>query len=155
MAGFAQREDEEAKYFLQKLAETNRSLALRGGTVLVLGVGVDLVSVARVEQALSRRPSLRQRIFRPEELGPLGAEGEPRSLAARFAAKEALRKALGTSVQGGAWRDVFVSGGRGAPPILELRGRWLEAARSLGATAWHLSISHERDYAVAMVVIER
>ncbi|MDA8346904.1 MAG: holo-ACP synthase [Thermaerobacter sp.] len=122
---------------------------------MVLGIGVDLVSVTRVERALSRRPALRERLFRPEELGPPDAQGEMRSLAARFAAKEALRKALGASAQGGAWRDVFVSGGRGAPPRLELAGDWLAAAASLGATAWHLTISHERDYAVAMVVIER
>ncbi len=120
---------------------------------MVLGIGVDLVSVARVEKALLRRPAMRGRLFRMEELGQGEAEGEARSLAARFAAKEALRKALGGGARGG-WRDVFVEGGRGAPPRLVLEGAWLVAARARGATAWHLSLTHERDYAIAMVVIE-
>ncbi len=121
---------------------------------MVLGIGVDVVSVARVERALGRHPGLRERIFQPEELGTADAKGEVRSLAARFAAKEALRKALGGS-RGGALRDAVVLGGRGAPPRLDLRGGWRKAASDVGATSLHLSISHEREYAVAMVVIER
>lgn len=126
-----------------------------GEKALILGIGVDLVSVARVGDALRRRPALRERVFRPEELGEAGHVGEVRSLAARFAAKEAFRKALGETVQGGAWRDVWVRGGRGGAPQLELSGRWLLAAKERGATGWHLTISHEREYAVAVVVIEK
>jgi holo-[acyl-carrier protein] synthase len=125
----------------------------REGRTLVLGIGVDLVCVARVEKALRRRPAMRVRLFRTEELGDGDAEGEARSLAARFAAKEALRKALGGAARGG-WRDVFVEGGRGSPPRLVLEGAWLQAAEARGAKTWHLSLSHEREYAIAMVVIE-
>jgi len=121
---------------------------------VILGVGVDLVEVARLERALARRPGLRERLFAPEELTGIAGAGAARSLAARFAAKEAARKAVGSAVQGAAWRDARVLGGRTGPPRLELHGRLQDAARALGAARWHLSLAHERDYAVAVVVIE-
>ena len=121
---------------------------------MIVGIGVDLVEVARLRKALARRPALRERLFAPAELEGLAGPGEFASLAARFAAKEAARKAVGLAAGGTGWQDAQVRGGHGAPPHLELSGRLLAAAMAQGATRWHLSLAHERDYAVAMVVIE-
>ncbi len=121
---------------------------------MIVGIGVDLVEVERLRRALARRPALRQRLFASAELLGAGGPGEARSLAARFAAKEAARKAIGLTAAGTSWRDAQVIGGHGGPPRLELHGRLLEAAQDLGATRWYLSLAHEREYAVAMVVIE-
>jgi len=119
---------------------------------VIVGIGVDIVEVARLERALKRHPALRDRLFTADELG--AGPGEPRSLAARLAAKEAARKAVGLAAGRSRWRDAEVIGGRGAPPRLELRGALLDAALAAGAARWQLSLSHERAYAVAMVVIE-
>ncbi len=121
---------------------------------MIVGIGVDLVQVERLRLALARHPGLRARLFAPEELLAMAGPGELRSLAARFAAKEAARKAVGAAAGRTGWREARVIGGRGGPPRLELQGGLLEAARTLGATRWHLSLTHEREYAVAMVVIE-
>lgn len=115
-----------------------------------MGVGVDIVSVDRIERAVARHPRLLDRVFRPEEL----ADQIPRSLAARFAAKEAARKALGVHLSGVRWRDAYVVGGRGSVPKLVLEGTMSTAAQALGVTSWHLSLSHERGLAVALVVME-
>ncbi len=121
---------------------------------MIVGIGVDVVAIERLGLAFARHPGLRERLFAPEEIDALAGQGDLRSLAARFAAKEAARKAVGGAAGRTRWRDAVVLGGRGGPPRLELRGGLLEAAWSLGATRWHVSLTHEREYAVAMVVIE-
>lgn len=115
-----------------------------------MGVGVDVVSVDRIERAVARHPRLLDRVFRPEEL----VDHDPRSLAVRFAAKEAARKALGGHLSGVRWRDAYVVGGRGVPPKLVLDGTMSSAAQAVGVTSVHLSLSHERGLAVALVVME-
>ena len=121
---------------------------------MIVGIGVDLVEVGRLHRALLRHPALRQRLFAPGELEGAFGPGEMRSLAARFAAKEAARKAIGVAAGGTGWQDAQVVGGHHGPPRLELYGGLLLAARAMGASRWHLSLAHEREYAVAMVVIE-
>ena len=121
---------------------------------MVLGIGVDLVSVRRLQSALERHPRLYDRLFRPEELGQTASLTEMRSLAARFAAKEATRKALGARAGEWTWHDAYILGGRGTRPRLELSGGLLRAAAAMNAAGWQVSLSHERDYAVAVVVIE-
>ena len=78
---------------------------------MVLGVGVDLVDIARFERALTRTPRLKQRLFGDIDL--LDSEISAQSLAARFAAKEAALKALGGNISGFSWHDIQVSGSRG------------------------------------------
>jgi holo-[acyl-carrier protein] synthase len=109
---------------------------------VIVGVGTDLVEVGRLETALERTPSLRERLFTPREAG-LPVE----SLAARFAAKEALTKALGAP-PGLSWQDVEVVD---TPPRLEVRG---EVARLVGDARLHLSLSHDGGFALAFVVLE-
>ena len=116
---------------------------------MILGVGTDLVPVARLEASLERTPTLLGRLFTPAE-----AELPPDSLAARFAAKEALAKALGAP-GGLLWHDAEVVALPSGDPTLELTGTVLARANDLGATSTHLSLSHDGGIASAVVVLER
>ncbi len=115
-----------------------------------LGVGVDVVPIARLGAALERRPRLAERVFTARER----AEA-PRlaSLAARFAAKEALAKALGAP-PGLHWHDAEVVSGPDGRPGLEVRGTVAGAAARVGVRRWHVSLSHDGGMAVAVVVAE-
>lgn len=114
----------------------------------VTGVGVDIVDVARFTAAIRRTPGLLSRVLVPAETG-----SRPPSMAARFAAKEALAKALGAPA-GLRWHDAVVtSDSRGRPSFL-LTGSVADACTRSGATAVHLSLSHDAGLAVAMVVLE-
>lgn len=116
---------------------------------MIAGIGVDVVDLARFERALTRTPQLRERLFAEGERG-LAA----RSLAARFAAKEALVKALGEST-GVRWHDMeVVTDAHGAPGI-RVSGGAAVLVQARGITALHLSMSHDGGVAVATVVAER
>jgi len=114
-----------------------------------VGIGVDIADISRVETALRRTPALAARLFAKGER----ARPAP-SLAACFAAKEAVAKALG-GPGGLRWTDVEVLHDREGRPVLELRGTVAAAAARLGAGSWHLSLSHDAGLCVAMVVAER
>jgi holo-[acyl-carrier protein] synthase len=114
----------------------------------VIGVGIDVCDVDRFGATLERTPRLRQRLFTPAE-----AERPLASLAARFAAKEALAKALGAPT-GLAWHDAEVVSEASGRPRFELRGTVQDRADELGVTSVHLSLSHDAGIASAMVVLE-
>jgi holo-[acyl-carrier protein] synthase len=116
--------------------------------VAVIGIGVDVVDVARFTRAVARTPRLLDRLL----TGAEQSVGRPERLAARFAAKEAMAKALGAPA-GLSWHDAEVvsDGGR---PRFALRGTVAAAAAHLGVTAWHLSLSHDGGIAAAFVVLE-
>ena len=116
---------------------------------MIVGVGIDVVDVARFVATLHRAPGLRERLFTPDE-----RVMPETSLAARFAAKEAIAKALGAP-PGLSWQDATVRRVVGAQPVVELTGTVLARAVELGVTRWHLSISHDAGIASAMVVAER
>jgi holo-[acyl-carrier protein] synthase len=115
---------------------------------MIVGVGIDVVDIGRFSQALARTPSLAVRLF---------TEGErklpPHSLAARFAVKEALAKALGAP-PGLLWTDVEVSNGSGGRPHLKVDGTVADAASRLGVSGFHVSISHDAGIASAVVIVE-
>ena len=114
----------------------------------VIGIGVDVVDIARFEQSLARTPTLSARLFVESERNlPLP------SLAARFAAKEALAKALGAP-RGLEWHDAVVVTDEAGRPSLDLSGSVAAAAQRAGVVAVHLSLSHDGGNAVAMVVAE-
>jgi holo-[acyl-carrier protein] synthase len=115
---------------------------------VIVGVGTDLVEIARLEQSLARTPTLRERVFTPAE-----AELPLESLAARFAAKEALAKALGAP-GGLSWQDAEVVVDQNGKPRFELRGAVAEKAAALDADRVHLSLSHDGGFALAFVVLE-
>jgi holo-[acyl-carrier protein] synthase len=115
---------------------------------VIIGVGIDVVDVARFGQTLERTPRLRERLFTQEEL-VLGLD----SLAARFAAKEALAKALGAPV-GLRWTDATVLRGADGRPHLEVRGTVQARADDLGVHDLHVSLSHDAGIASAVVIAE-
>lgn len=114
----------------------------------VIGVGIDVCDIARFEESLVRTPGLRERLFTPDEAGRPAS-----SLAARFAAKEALAKALGAPV-GMAWHDAEVVSESSGRPRFDLRGTVQARADDLGVRSVHLSLSHDAGIASAMVVLE-
>jgi holo-[acyl-carrier protein] synthase len=115
----------------------------------IVGVGIDVVQVERLERALTRTPRLAGRLFTAQEQ----AAGRSESLAARFAAKEAVAKALGAP--GGLhWHDAEVVREPGGRPRLVLRGTVAHEATAQGISTWHLSLSHDGGIATAVVVAE-
>jgi len=116
--------------------------------VAVIGVGIDVVDIERFMASLERTPGLRERLFTPAE-----ATRPPASLAARFAAKEAVAKALGAPT-GMAWHDAEVISESSGRPLLELRGSVQARADQLGVRSVHLSLSHDAGIASAVVVLE-
>lgn len=121
---------------------------------MIIGVGIDVVPVDRFAESLRRTPTLADRLFTPAERQT--RSGEPRtaeSLAARFAAKEAVGKALGTPGDL-RWTDAEVMVADSGQPRLELRGTVAARAAELGVTAWHVSLSHDGGIASAVVVVE-
>ncbi|MBZ2197766.1 holo-ACP synthase [Occultella gossypii] len=116
---------------------------------MIVGVGIDVVDVARFLATLERTPRLRERLFTPSE-----RDLPPASLAARFAAKEAIAKALGAP-GGMSWQDATVHRVTGGAPVVDLTGSVAAVADRLGITSWHLSISHDAGIASAVAVAER
>lgn len=115
---------------------------------MIVGIGVDVVDVERFERTLERTPGLRERLFTPSE-----RELPPGSLAGRFAAKEALAKAMGAPT-GLRWLDAEVVKDRDGKPSFALTGTVHALIQRLGVTSVHLSISHDAGIASAMVVAE-
>jgi len=120
---------------------------------VIVGIGVDVVDLARFERALDRTPALRARLFTDAEQRQGDRMLALRSLAGRFAAKEALMKALGEST-GVRWHDMQVVSSADGNPSFVLSGAAETIARGLGITAMHLSMSHDGGIAIAYVVVE-
>ncbi len=124
---------------------------------MVLGTGIDIVLVSRIHALRERWGETRlRRIFTPGELSYcLGLRDVASSLAARFAAKEAVFKALGTGVgRAGRWVDVEVVRDERGCPTVRLHGRAARAAERAGVRGIHLSLSHTGPMAIASVVLE-
>lgn len=115
---------------------------------MIVGIGVDLVDIARFEQTLERTPRLLERLFSPAERAL-----RPRSLAARYAAKEALIKALGGS-DGVHWTEIEVTPEASGRPWFTLTGSTADVVTARGITSIHLSMSHDAGLATAYVVAE-
>lgn len=115
---------------------------------MIVGIGVDLVDIPRFERSLERTPRLMERLFAASERGL-----RPHSLAARYAAKEALIKALGGS-EGVHWTDIEVASEPSGRPVFALSGQTAETVAERGIGSLHLSLSHDAGVAVAYVVAE-
>lgn len=124
----------------------------------MLTVGVDLIEIARVERILTHYDDrFLERVFTPAEI--LYCRARPAELAARFAAKEAVAKALGVGVRmiardGINWQDAEIIGDARGKPLVRLYGRAAERAEQLGLTEWAVSLSHTREHAIAFVVAQ-
>jgi holo-[acyl-carrier protein] synthase len=117
----------------------------------VTGVGLDLLEIDRLAQALARRPRLAERLFTDGERAFAGERGEPaRHLAVRFCAKEAVAKAL--ALTDGDWHDVEVLGGGDGPPSVVLTGRARERADELGVSV-EISLTHSKGMAGAVAML--
>ncbi len=116
-----------------------------------ISVGVDIIEISRVAATVDRfGDRFLRRIYTATEIAY--CRGRAPQLAARFAAKEAVMKALGTGTHGVGWQEVEVTRQRTGEPGIKLHGRAAERAKKLGIDRLALSISHSRDYAVASVV---
>ncbi|MBO0798616.1 MAG: holo-ACP synthase [Blastocatellia bacterium] len=126
---------------------------------MIVGIGVDIVEISRLERALAQHGGrFRDRVFTPREIAfcEIVARSAER-YATRFAAKEAARKAIGaaTPVAALAWHDIEIISSTEGAPKLEFHGRAAELSALLKVTRAHVSLSHERQHAVAFVVLER
>jgi len=114
-------------------------------------VGVDIVEIERVALALGRfGERFLRRVYTPVEVA--ACRGRVRELAARFAAKEAVMKALGTGARGLAWREIEVLPNRRGKPLVYLHGRAHARAQEISLTGLDVSMSHSREYALAFAV---
>lgn len=119
----------------------------------VVGLGVDTIEVARFADALARRPRLAERCFTPAEAAYCASRAFPaQHFAVRFAAKEAVGKALGVGMR--RWQEAEVVRGHHGAPEVALHGRMAERAASLGVSRIHLALTHSKTDAVAVAVAE-
>jgi holo-[acyl-carrier protein] synthase len=125
--------------------------------MMVLGLGSDLIEIARIEASIQRFGArFLERVFTPAEIAYCQTKkNAAESFAARFAAKEAGAKALGTGISYGiAWPEIEVRREETGRPVLHWSGRALERARSMGVKRTSLSLTHAREMALAVVVLE-
>lgn len=120
---------------------------------MIVGIGVDVVDLARFERAIERTPALLDRLFAESEQITEGRRLAIHSFAARFAAKEALIKALGDST-GVTWHDMPIVSDGLRNPSFALTGGVAAIARDRGITALHLTMSHDAGIAIAYVIAE-
>ena len=120
---------------------------------MITGLGVDIVEIERMREALERRPRLKERLFSAEEQRYCEKRSKPEvHYALRFAAKEAVLKALGTGFSGMRFTDVEVVRENSGRPVPRLSGRAAERAAELGVVEMHLSLSFTHTTAVASAV---
>lgn len=117
---------------------------------MIISTGVDLIKVERIRSILHRHGErFLSRVYTPRERQETGEK--PESLAARFAAKEAVAKALGTGIGPVKWTEIEIIYAPSHQPILLLSGNAAQLAAQSGLESWSVSLSHTRDYAIAMV----
>lgn len=121
----------------------------------MIGLGIDAVEVERFRRVLARRPGLAARLFTEAELAYAGRAADPAErLAARFAAKEAVLKALGVGLGAADFKEIEVARAPGGEPSLRLHGRAAALAQRRGVRAWHVSLTHTVAGAAAVAVAE-
>ena len=123
---------------------------------MIVGIGVDAVEIDRFRRSLERTPSMKTRLFTQEELEYVEPHDDPSaSLAARFATREAVMKAMGVGLGAFEFHDVWVQRADSGRPTLAVTGRAEQIANELGVTDWHLSITHTDSTAIAYVIAVR
>lgn len=117
-----------------------------------IATGVDLIEISRIEEVVARHGKhYLERIYTSTELEQCGKRAE--SLAGRFAAKEAVAKALGSGIGDIAWKEIEILGDEQNAPVLTLHGAAKQKAEELGLSSWSVSISHSQSHSVAFVVM--
>jgi holo-[acyl-carrier protein] synthase len=121
----------------------------------MIGIGIDVVDIERFRTTLERTPSMRTRLFTQIELDYVEPQSDPiPSLAARFAAREAVMKSLRLGLGAFSFHEVWVERTASGAPSLAITGRAANLARAAGVTSWHLSLTHSDLVAAAYVVCE-
>jgi len=119
---------------------------------MILRTGVDLIEISRIEEVIARHGRhYLERIYTPAELEQCGRRAE--SLAGRFAAKEAVAKALGCGIGDVTWKEIEILGDEQNAPVLTLHGAAEKLSKELGLIIWSVSISHSQSHSVAFVVM--
>jgi holo-[acyl-carrier protein] synthase len=123
---------------------------------VIIGVGIDQLDIARVERELAGSTGFREKVFTELEIGYCEAKAHPAMhYAARFAAKEAFMKGLGTGWRDGiGFAEIEIRNDEMGRPAMQLRGRAQEMAKDRGVTAIHVSLTHTRTFAAAVVLLE-
>jgi holo-[acyl-carrier protein] synthase len=123
---------------------------------MIKGMGVDIIDVARIKKIVEKGNGFIEKVFTETEIKYCRDKYRPAiHYAGRFAAKEALLKALGTGLRGTmAWTDISVENNELGKPSITLAGKTLENFKKNNLQSLQLSISHTREYAVAVVIIE-
>jgi holo-[acyl-carrier protein] synthase len=118
---------------------------------MILRTGVDLIEISRIKEAIARHGDrYLKRIYTPAELEQCGRRAE--SLAGRFAAKEAVGKALGCGIGDVGWKEIEILGDEQNAPVLTLHGGAEKMAKEIGLSNWSVSISHSMSHVIALVV---
>lgn len=121
----------------------------------MIGVGVDAVDIERFRRSLARTPGMRERLFTKAELDYVEPKVDPvPSLAARFAAREAMMKSLGVGLGAFGFHDVWVEVASSGAPSLRVTGAALDLADRAGVRSWHLTLTHTDTTAIAVVVAD-
>jgi len=123
---------------------------------VIIGIGTDIISVSRISKAMQNNERMADKLFSPAEISYCEAKSSKwQSYAARFAAKEAVMKALGTGWDGEVnWKDIEIVNDANGNPDVVLSGGAKQKADSMGVTNAHISLTHEKDYAIAFAVLE-
>lgn len=122
---------------------------------MIVGIGCDIIEIERIARAI-KRESFIQRVFTAKEAAYCQSRGQQAaaSFAARFAAKEAVLKALGTGLREGSLQEIAVANDALGKPLVQLSGHFAALSRQLGVKNIQISLSHSRDFAVACVIME-
>ena len=122
---------------------------------MIVGIGCDIIEIERIARAI-KRESFIQRVFTAKEAAYCQSRGQQAaaSFAARFAAKEAVMKALGTGLREGSLQEIAVANDALGKPLVQLSGHFAALSRQLGVKNIQISLSHSRDFAVAYVIME-
>ncbi len=122
---------------------------------MIAGVGTDLIEIARVQRAIEKNPRFVERVYTAQEIVYCRRKKNPwQSYAARFAAKEAVSKALGTGIGSVGWTDIEILNTKNGQPLVSLHGKAQQLAVERNIQQVHVSLSHSEAYAMATAVLE-
>ena len=123
---------------------------------MIIGIGTDIIEIERIKKAIERRSGLLVKIFTPKERNYcLGRENPWPSFSARFAAKEAVMKALGAGFSQCSFSEIEIRRNHQGKPQIYLSGRALNLAKKQGINYWHLSLSHNKNHSLAFAIAEK
>ncbi|MDD3225164.1 MAG: holo-ACP synthase [Clostridium sp.] len=122
---------------------------------MIIGVGIDIIEISRIKDAMEKNPMFLEKVYTKNEIDYIKSRNyRPEYAAGRFAAKEAVSKALGTGIFGISIRDIEVDRNANGKPLIVLRGKAKQIAQKNGNYKVHVSISHSRESAVAYAILE-